>query len=75
VDFFDRRRCHPGYCLVYLDVAEDQAAEYVRRILRHPRLDTQAKRMGTVIRANSAGIGLLRRHGDEEALTWPESVR
>lgn len=71
VDFFDRRRCHPGYCLVYLDIAEDRAATYIRRVLRHPRLDTQAKRMGAIIRVSSAGIRLLRRHGEEEAVSWP----
>jgi hypothetical protein len=71
--FYDRRRGHARYCLVYLEIAPDQVAEFVRRVLRHPRLDTQAKRMGTVIRASSAGIRVLRRHGEEEALRWPES--
>jgi hypothetical protein len=25
--FFDGRRCHPGYCLMYLHVDKDEAAE------------------------------------------------
>jgi hypothetical protein len=70
--FFNRRLCHPSYCLVYLDVPENAAAVYVRRVLRHPLLNTQVKRMGTVVRASSADIRLLRRHGDEEILTWPD---
>src|ERR1700733_15018287 len=42
-DFYDRDLCHEGYCLVHLDVEEETAAEYVRRLLRHPGLNTKAK--------------------------------
>ena len=56
-DFFDRRLCHQRYCLVYMDVNKYEASLFVRRILRHPELDTQAKRMGLV----AFVAGLLRR--------------
>jgi hypothetical protein len=72
IDFYDRRRCHAGYCLVYLDVERADAARFIRRVLRHPLLNTQAKRMGTAVRVSSTGIRLLRRHGDEEVLNWPQ---
>ena len=29
-DFYERRLCHGGYCLVRLDVEEEVVAEYVR---------------------------------------------
>ncbi len=45
-DFYDRRLCHEGYCLVHLDVEEEMVAEYVRRLLRHRALNSKAKRMG-----------------------------
>ncbi len=70
-DFSYPRLCHPAYCLVYLKVTEPDIAEFVRKILRHPALDTRAKRMGAVIHASPAGLRLWRRHTDEEPLDWP----
>jgi hypothetical protein len=69
-DFYDHRLCHPGYCLVWLDIDRDQVGEYVRRMLRHPLLNTQAKRMGSVIRVSSAGLHIWSRHGDAEIASW-----
>ncbi|MBI3822386.1 MAG: hypothetical protein HY289_06870 [Planctomycetes bacterium] len=70
-DFWDRSLRHEGYCLVYLDVERNTVAVYVRRILRHSALNTKAKRMGTVIRAEPEGISLWRvRHESEEYLSW-----
>ena len=65
-DFYDRRLCHNGYCLVHLDIEEEMAAEYVRRLLRHRDLNTKAKRMGRVIRALSTGIVIRRVHEENE---------
>jgi hypothetical protein len=70
-DFYKRRLRHGGYCLVFLDVSDDLAAEYIRRVLRHPSLNTKAKRMGLVIRAEPAGITLWRVHGKTlEHTSW-----
>ena len=33
----------------------EECALFVRRLLMHPELDTQAKRMGAVVRASYAG--------------------
>ena len=43
---------NPNYCLVWLDVTDDRAAEFIRRFLHHPLFDTQAKRMGRVVRVH-----------------------
>ena len=40
--FYDRRLCHARYSLVYLAVDKYEAAIFVRRVLRHPELDSQA---------------------------------
>ena len=32
---------HQGYCVVFLDVWEDEAAEYIRRFLRHIEFRTE----------------------------------
>ena len=70
-DFFSRRLCHTRYCLVCVDVALYEAAAFVRRFLRHQDFDTEAKRMGTVVRLSHAGIFLWRLHVEEEArLDW-----
>jgi hypothetical protein len=64
-DFFDRRLCHAGYCLVYLDVEEERVAEFVRRLLRHRELNTKAKRMGCVMRVTPTGLVRYRIHENE----------
>jgi hypothetical protein len=72
-DFFDRRWCHQRYCLVYMDVDKYEAALFVRWVLRHPELNTQAKRMGAVIRVSRRGLSLYRSHtGGLTFLNWPE---
>lgn len=71
-DFAHPRLCHPSYCIVYLDVRRSVAADYARRVLRHPELNTRAKRMGAVIRASYVGLGVWRRNAAERALPWPE---
>ncbi|MCC7370405.1 MAG: hypothetical protein IT306_18410 [Chloroflexi bacterium] len=70
-DFADPRLCHQAYCLVYLDVEDYDAAATVRRILKHPMLNTQAKRFGAVVRASHTGILIWRRNADEQTLSWP----
>ena len=71
-DFSGPRLCHPSYCLVYLYVRNDDAARFVRRVLRHPALNTQAKRMGAVVRASGSGLRIWRRNEAEQALSWSE---
>ena len=73
LDFFLRNFCHPRYCLVCLDVAEYEGAKFVRRVLRHPLLDTQAKRSGLVVRATHTGLRLWRPHAMKEAsIRWQD---
>jgi hypothetical protein len=70
-DFYNRRFCHKGYCLVYLDVEEDAVAGYVRRVLRHPDLNSKGKRMGRIIRASATNLDCWRiREGRERKLGW-----
>ena len=70
-DFYDRRLRHGAYCLAYLDVEEELAADYIRRLLRHRELNTKAKRMGCVIRASSNGIAAWRANQREESqFSW-----
>ena len=70
-DFSGPHLCHPAYCLVFLSVRRRNAATYVRRVLRHPALNTQAKRMGAVVRAGESGLRIWRRNEAEQALAWP----
>lgn len=59
-DFYKPRLCHAKYSLVYLAVEKYEAAIFVRRLLRHPEFDTQAKRMGAVFRVSSARLSCWR---------------
>jgi len=72
-DFADPGLRHPSYCIVYLYVRPREAALYVRRVLHHPELNTQAKRMGTYVRASYDGIRVWRRNEAEQAFPWPEA--
>lgn len=64
-DFYTSRLCHGQYCLVYLAVAKDEVAPFVRRLLRHPEFNTVAKRMGTVIRVSQVDLSVWRLHTEE----------
>ena len=55
-DFYNPDWRHPAYALAWLDVRAGDAAHYVRRFLRHPRLHTRIKRMGLVARAHRGGV-------------------
>lgn len=61
-DFFQRELCHPAYGLFWLDVAPEEAALFVRRVLRHPRFATKASRMGVVARAHHDGLQFWQRN-------------
>ena len=52
--------CHTRYCLVYLAVAKDEVAPFIRRLLRHREFDTVAKRMGTVVRVSHVDLSVWR---------------
>ena len=64
--FYNRRLYHTGYCIVYLAVGQYEAASFIRRFLRYPTFNTQAKRMGLVIRVSPTGIRQWRLHADKE---------
>lgn len=55
-DFFKSRLCHPAYGLVWLNVRADDAAYFLRRFLKHPRFNTQTRRLGTVVRVHYDGL-------------------
>lgn len=75
-DFYDQALCHSGYCLVLLSVPKDRAAEYIRRFLRHPELNTRAKRMGYVVRLNATGIFCRERQSEQEwMIAWSRERR
>ena len=64
---YDRSLRHRRYCLVCLAVGKNAVALFTRRLLRHPDFNTQAKRMGGVIRVSHTGIHTWRT--DSEAQT------
>lgn len=70
-DFYQRELCHSRYSLICMDIGENDVAVLVRRLLRHPELGTQAKRMGTVARLSQAGLWVWHLHGENESrLSW-----
>lgn len=72
-DLLKRDYCHSRMCLVYLDVWQYEAALFLRRFLRHRKFDTDAKRMGMVIRATHTGLWVWRLHDKVETrFKWTE---
>jgi hypothetical protein len=75
-DFYQRRLCHPRYAIAYLAVDKNEVATFVRRFLRHPALNTLAKRLGSVIRVSSAGLSIWRSYARRELrLEWRRGNR
>ncbi|MEX2262023.1 MAG: hypothetical protein WD696_08720 [Bryobacteraceae bacterium] len=60
---------HRSYCLVVTSVGQNEVAAFVRRFLRHPDFDTQAKRMGRVVRVSHAGLAVWRLRAQAEIHT------
>jgi hypothetical protein len=70
-DFYHPWLRHPNYCLVYLEVKPDEAALFIRKVLRHPHWRTQAQRLGNVVRVYHEGLSFWRIRVDtEQTLTW-----
>ena len=66
--FYRAQLRHAGYCLVWLDVLDDEAAEYIRRLLRHPGFRTQAQRLGQVVRVRHSGVSSWPLHERKEQI-------
>ena len=65
-DFFKPQLCHARYGLIYLDVEKYEAAFFVRRLLKNAEFNTQAKRLGNIVRVSHAGLACWRLHVREE---------
>lgn len=62
---------HRNYCLVMASVGQNEVAAFIRRFLRHADFDTQAKRMGRVVRISHAGMAVWRLRSQTEVhLVW-----
>jgi len=56
---------------VYLDVAFDEIADFIRRFLRHAAFRTQAQRMGKVVRVYHSGVSYWQANVSKaHALSW-----
>lgn len=69
--FYHPSLVHQGYCLVFLDIWEDEVADYVHRFLRHVVFRTQSQRMGKIIRIRHTGVSYWQLHQrGEQRLRW-----
>ena len=72
-DFFRSSLCHSHYAVVYLEVSDTVAAEFIRRFLRHPDFNTNAKRSGIVARVQTGGVQFWKKgKPDLRFADWPE---
>jgi hypothetical protein len=71
-DFFRPDWAHRNYAPVWLDAADDRAAEFIRRFIRHALSETQAKRMGVVGRVHAPGVVHWRGgNPSAQSVLWP----
>ncbi|MFH0926675.1 MAG: hypothetical protein V1872_13760 [bacterium] len=69
--FYHRKFCHPTYCLVCLAVGQYEVANFIRRFLRHPTFDSQAKRMGKVVLVTHRRLRMWKLYGEkDDDLSW-----
>jgi hypothetical protein len=64
--FYDKALGHGRYCLAILTTGQYEVAQFIRRFLRHSSFNTQAKRMGKVIRVAASGIVFWEIHHEPE---------
>lgn len=69
--FFRFDWLHPNYGLIWIDARPAEAANLIRRFLKHPRFNTQSKRLGLVARVHLSGVQFWRK-GDQRpaAASW-----
>lgn len=73
-DFYLPTLRHRSHCVVVLSVGQYEVATFIRRFLRHADFDTQAKRMGRVVRVSHVGVALWRLRSQREIHTgWSGS--
>jgi hypothetical protein len=66
--FLQQRFCHARYCL---DIPRQEAAESIKRFLRHPEFADKASRMGAVVRPMHTGLSVLRANAERDAaIPW-----
>jgi hypothetical protein len=66
-DFFARGLCSDRFSLAFLDLKSFDAADYIRRFLKHPEFRTWARRKGCVTRIARSGISVWRLHAQRVA--------
>ena len=70
-DFWKANLRHDGYCIAYLDVEPQEAAEYIRRFLRQASFNTSAKRLGKVVHIHADGISYFAAGGRKvHSVAW-----
>lgn len=58
--FFHKHLCNDRYCLAFCDVRPLEAADYVRRFVRHAEFKNWSQRKGCVVRISSSGLVVWR---------------
>ena len=74
-DFWKRIQPDHRYCIIAIEIGQDQTAQLsgiLRRLLRLPEFHTKAVRMGKVIRIKAVHIEYYRENRQIQRLIWSE---
>ncbi len=58
-DFFNDKYCHLKYSIIHIEVAQGEAAYYIRKLLKHHYFNTKNKRKGKVIKISQTLISFF----------------
>jgi hypothetical protein len=67
-DFYRPGLRHDGYCLVWAEVAVAELPLIIRRFLRHPTFNTEAKRLGNIVHLSLEAVHYWPLHASQEQL-------
>jgi hypothetical protein len=77
--FWKRRLCHPGYCIVYFSLTDNEQTalpSLLRDLVRFPEFHTRASRMGKVVRVSTVRVDYWERQSSTlRHIVWPRRRR
>lgn len=65
---FQKTYCHSNYSIVVLFVGQYESASFIRRVIKHPALNSFEKRKGKIIRISHSVVGVFTKNFSKEKI-------
>lgn len=71
--FYERDSPHPNYCIVVVSAGKVEMPPLIRRFLKHPNFDSEAKCLGRIVLLTQHNLRVRQfKVSGETTLEWPE---